>query len=77
MFDYWTPNEVAQALGITRQTVNVWIHNNKFPNVRRLGGNYIIPTADVADFVKLRIAELENEATKISIAIDRLKKIPM
>ena len=75
MLDLWTPKRVAEELGVTRQTVNIWIHSNKFPNVQRVSGNFIIPATDIENFIQLRIKELENESVNISAMIDKLKTI--
>ena len=66
MKDFYSSAEVADAFGVTRQTVNNWIvDENRFPNARLVGRSYVIPSSD---FERVR----KEEAAKLVEQLHRL-----
>lgn len=44
--------QVAQRFGVSRQRVNQWVQEGKFPAVHRISEILLIPEADIDDFAE-------------------------
>lgn len=59
--DSWlTTEQVAESLGIKRQSVQVYLTRGVFPSARKIKGAYLIPQQDVEDYKK-RIEKSKEE----------------
>lgn len=65
---YYSSVDVAKLFGVTRQTVNNWIADERFPNVGRIGRKYILPEDDVRRVAREHTAELEAQIERIHAA---------
>lgn len=63
-----TSADVARIFGVSRQAVNAWILDGRFPSATKASGQtstYLIPRVEVEAVALARIAELEAEAAHI------------
>ena len=63
--------ELAERLGVSRQSVHQWILDGRYGEVSKIGGNYAIPVSMVVDSIKSEMVALRGkiEALKTKIAM--------
>jgi len=47
MQDLMTATQAAQALRVSRMTINRWLKQGQFPNAKLVGNSWLIPRADI------------------------------
>lgn len=60
MRDRLTPNQVANAFGVSEASVKRWCDKGLMPTYRTAGGHRRLPVAGVVDFLRKRGLELVN-----------------
>lgn len=62
---YYTPDEVAASLGVTRRSVYEWLLNGSL-KAGRAGRRWVITPQQVADFVAIRNAPQVPQVKQVS-----------